>query len=58
MNVDESDPHRYRRPVTDRRDVDVLVIGAGFAGLRTLYTMRGLGMSVAGPDPAHRALVA
>jgi cyclohexanone monooxygenase len=33
--------------VTDTRDVDVLVIGAGFAGLRTLHTMRGLGMSVA-----------
>jgi cation diffusion facilitator CzcD-associated flavoprotein CzcO len=29
------------------RDVDVLVIGAGFAGLRTLHTMRGLGRSVA-----------
>jgi len=29
------------------RSVDVLVIGAGFAGLRTLYTMRDLGMSVA-----------
>jgi cation diffusion facilitator CzcD-associated flavoprotein CzcO len=28
-------------------DVDVLVIGAGFAGLRTLHTMRGLGHSVA-----------
>ncbi len=28
-------------------DVDVLVIGAGFAGLRTLHTMRELGMSVA-----------
>jgi cation diffusion facilitator CzcD-associated flavoprotein CzcO len=28
-------------------DVDVLVIGAGFAGLRTLHTMRGLGYSVA-----------
>jgi phytoene dehydrogenase-like protein len=33
--------------VTGTRDVDALVIGAGFAGLRTLYTMRGLGMSVA-----------
>lgn len=29
------------------RDVDVLVIGAGFAGLRTLHTMRGTGRSVA-----------
>ena len=28
-------------------DVDVLVIGAGFGGLRTLHTLRGLGMSVA-----------
>ncbi|MFB9384884.1 flavin-containing monooxygenase [Pseudonocardia petroleophila] len=29
------------------RDVDVLVIGAGFAGLRTLHTMRGMGRTVA-----------
>ncbi|MBN9097566.1 MAG: NAD(P)/FAD-dependent oxidoreductase [Pseudonocardia sp.] len=28
-------------------NVDVLVIGAGFAGLRTLHTMRELGLSVA-----------
>ena len=29
------------------RDVDVVVIGAGFAGLRALHTFRGMGMSVA-----------
>ncbi len=31
----------------DGMNVDVLVIGAGFAGLRTLHTMRELGLSVA-----------
>ena len=31
----------------ETRDVDVVVIGAGFAGLRALHTLRGLGMSVA-----------
>jgi cyclohexanone monooxygenase len=30
-----------------RHEVDVLVVGAGFAGLRTLHTMRELGLSVA-----------
>ncbi|MBW6524615.1 NAD(P)/FAD-dependent oxidoreductase [Sphingomonas sp. RHCKR47] len=29
------------------RDVDVVVIGAGFAGLRALHTFRGLGLRVA-----------
>ena len=29
------------------RSVDALVIGAGFAGLRALHTLRGMGMSVA-----------
>ncbi len=28
-------------------NVDVVVVGAGFAGLRTLHTMRGMGLSVA-----------
>lgn len=31
----------------DGAAVDVLVIGAGFAGLRALHTLRGLGLSVA-----------
>ncbi|WP_083731324.1 MULTISPECIES: NAD(P)/FAD-dependent oxidoreductase [Protofrankia] len=35
-------------------DVDVVVVGAGFAGLRALHTLRGTGLSVAvleaGPD--------
>ena len=29
------------------RDVDVVVIGAGFAGLRALHTLRGQGRTVA-----------
>lgn len=31
----------------ETRDVDAVVIGAGFAGLRALHTLRGLGLSVA-----------
>ena len=31
----------------DEHSVDMVVVGAGFAGLRTLHTMRGLGLSVA-----------
>ena len=35
-------------------DVDVIVIGAGFAGLRALYTLRNMGKTVqvleASPD--------
>ena len=33
--------------VNETRDVDVIVVGAGFAGLRALHTLRGLGLSVA-----------
>ncbi len=33
--------------VKETRDVDVIVVGAGFAGLRALHTLRGLGLSVA-----------
>jgi len=40
-----SGPTTTRSPVTT--EVDMVVVGAGFAGLRTLYTMRGLGLSVA-----------
>ncbi len=36
------------------KEVDVVVVGAGFAGLRALYTLRGMGLEVrvleAGPD--------
>src|SRR5690348_10039907 len=32
--------------------VDVVVVGAGFAGLRALHTIRGLGLSVAVLDEA------
>jgi cyclohexanone monooxygenase len=31
----------------ETHDVDVVVVGAGFAGLRALHTFRGLGLSVA-----------
>ncbi|MBV9921002.1 MAG: NAD(P)-binding protein, partial [Pseudonocardia sp.] len=31
----------------EKRDVDVVVIGAGFAGLRALHTLRGQGLTVA-----------
>lgn len=37
----------YRHGVHETRDVDAVVIGAGFAGLRALHTLRGLGLSVA-----------
>ena len=44
-SVDDGAPG-YRHSV-ETHDVDVVVIGAGFAGLRALHTFRGLGMSVA-----------
>jgi cation diffusion facilitator CzcD-associated flavoprotein CzcO len=37
----------YRHAVQETRDVDAVVIGAGFGGLRALHTLRGLGLSVA-----------
>ncbi len=39
-------------PLAECPDVDVVVVGAGFAGLRSLHTMRGLGLSVAVLDEA------
>ena len=46
MNFDAAPPAREQPAVQTPRNLDVAVIGAGFAGLHMLYRLRGMGYSV------------
>jgi cyclohexanone monooxygenase len=43
-----SPEHDVTRPAADARELDVVVIGAGFAGLYAMYKLRGLGFNAHG----------
>ena len=47
ITVDDLRRGAYRRSVTELHEVDAIVVGAGFAGLRALHTLREAGYSVA-----------